>query len=138
MLFKPRHPVVVGSCSQHSQALSELLSLSCEPDTFECSDCPSSLLLLLLVYLQAALISVQSALAVSPDDPQLLHDAAYITAEADLWGSVGRYDDPHIYKALEQYASKLEVGGWGAQGGEGGGRREGEQLARVRGKRGAG
>lgn len=57
---------------------------------------------------QAALISVQSALAVSPDDPQLLHDAAYIQAEADLWGSVSRYDDPHINKALEQYAAKLE------------------------------
>jgi hypothetical protein len=33
----------------------------------------------------------------------------YLEAENELWAGVKEYDDPAIYKALENYAKRLEV-----------------------------
>jgi hypothetical protein len=59
--------------------------------------------------LQAGFAVASSAAAVAPDDPLVLHELAYLEAEAELWRSVTSYDDPAIYKALEVYAKRLEV-----------------------------
>jgi hypothetical protein len=58
---------------------------------------------------QAGFAVASSAAAVSPDDPLVLHELAYLEAEQQLWSSVKSYDDPAIYKALEKYAKRLEV-----------------------------
>jgi hypothetical protein len=58
---------------------------------------------------QAGYIAAQSALAVEPDNPQLRHELMYLEAENELWAGVKGYDDPAIYKALEEYAKRLEV-----------------------------
>ena len=60
--------------------------------------------------MQAGYIAVQSDLALDPDNALLLHESRYLEAENELWGSVRSYDDPAIYKALEQYAKRFEVG----------------------------
>lgn len=59
--------------------------------------------------LQAGLISASSALAVSPDDPLVKAEYAYLSAADRLWSGMKSNDDPAWTPALEQYAKDMEV-----------------------------